>query len=31
MWYAKTGEYYPEEGLVNAVVLLGKVNKAYIP
>ena len=29
MWYAKTGEYCPEEGSVNGVVRFGKIDKAY--
>ena len=30
LWHAKTGEYCPEEGLINRVVRFGKVDKAYI-
>ena len=30
LWHAKTGEYCPEEGLINGVVRFGKVDKAYI-
>ena len=30
MWYAKTGEYCPEEGSIGRVVRFGKVDKAYI-
>ena len=30
MWYAKTGEYCPEEGSINGVVRFGRVDKAYI-
>ena len=30
LWHAKTGEYYPEHGLVNGVVRFGEVDKAYI-
>ena len=30
LWHAKTGEYCPEESLINGVVHFGKVDKAYI-
>ena len=30
LWYAKTGECCPEEGLVNGVVRFGKVDQACI-
>ena len=29
-WYAKTGEYFPEEGSINGVVRFGKVDQAYV-
>ena len=29
MWYAKTGEYCPEEGSVNGVIRFGKIDEAY--
>ena len=30
LWHAKTGECCPEEGSINGVVRLGKVDEAYI-
>ena len=30
MWHAKTGEYCPEDGSINGVVRVGKVDIAYI-
>ena len=30
MWYAKTGEYCPEEGSINGVVRFGKVDRTYV-
>ena len=30
LWQARTGEYCPEDGLVNDIVRFDKVDKAYI-
>ena len=30
LWYAKSGEYCPEEGSINEIVRFGKFDKAYI-
>ena len=30
LWYAKTGEYCPEEGSINGVIRFGKVDNTYI-